>query len=179
MTLLLAAVERPPSRLGDHLLLTVLLLVGAGLCVAAMARGWRRRGRRQEPRVPPLPVAPDDPGKPVTGPMDGVYVGTVGPGGWQDRIVARGLGRRAGGDLVVTAGGIDVAGLWLPRHVLRSARVDDALAGKVMPGAGLLVVGWEHGGQLLESGFRGRASAYPQVVAAIGGLVQDQQQEVS
>lgn len=173
--LLLAAVRRPPSRLGEHLLLTLVVLAGAVLCLAAMAWGWRRRARRQEPMLAPLPQAPGHPGAPLVAPMDGVYIGTVGAGGWQDRIVARGLGRRAGGDLVVTAAGIDLAGLWLPRAGLRSARVDDALAGKVMPGAGLLVVGWEHGGMLLESGFRGRASRYPEVLDAVGGLISTHQ----
>jgi ABC-type nitrate/sulfonate/bicarbonate transport system ATPase subunit len=46
--------------------------------------------------------------------MPGVYIGSVGAGGWQDRIVGRGLGRRTGGDLVVTPAGVDVAGLFLP-----------------------------------------------------------------
>ncbi len=180
---LLAAVRRPPSRLGEHLLLTLLVLVGAALCLAAMAWGWRRRARRQEPALAPLPQAPGDPGTPLVAPMDGVYIGTVGAGGWQDRIVARGLGRRAGGDLVITAAGMDVAGLWLPRASLRSARIDDALAGKVMPGAGLLVVGWEHAGSALESGFRGQASRYAEVLTAIDGLLPasqaPMQQEVS
>ncbi len=200
---LLAAVERPPSRLGQHLLLTALVLLGAALCLAAMAWGWRRRARRQEPGLPPLPVAPADPGPPLMEPMDGVYVGTVGAGGWQDRIVARGLGRRAGGDLVITAAGADLAGLWIPRDALRSARVDDALAGKVMPGAGLLVIGWDlggvppggaggvppggagglppggAGGVPLESGFRGRASGYAEALAVIGGLLPTRQQEAS
>jgi hypothetical protein len=103
--------------------------------------------------------------------MPGVYIGSVGAGGWQDRIAGRGLGRRAGGDLVVTADGVDLAGLWLPRRSLRSVRVGPGLANKVVPGPGMLILGWDWDGQRCESAFRGQASRYPEITAAVESLL--------
>jgi len=64
-----------------------------------------------------------------------------------------------------------------------------------MPGAGLLVIGWDlggvppggaggvppggAGGVPLESGFRGRASGYAEALAVIGSLLPTRQQEAS
>ena len=41
-----------------------------------------------------------------------------------------------------------------------------------MPGTGLLVLGWEIAGRHYESGFRGAASGYEEVVAAVRGLLE-------
>jgi hypothetical protein len=103
--------------------------------------------------------------------MHGVGLGTTAPGGWQDAAVRGVLGSRADGELTVTCAGVDVAGLWLPLAALRSIRVDDRFATKFMPGTGLLVFGWESGGREYESGFRGAASGYEEVVAAVRGLL--------
>ena len=50
-------------------------------------------------------------------------------------------------------------------------RIDERFATKFMPGTGLLVFGWEIGGREYESGFRGAASGYEEVVAAVRGLL--------
>jgi hypothetical protein len=169
---------RPPDRLGEHLLLTAAVLVALLLGYLLMWRGWRRRARRVE-QLPPLPELLSPRPEPVDGalpeplaaPMPGVYIGSVGAGGWQDRIAGRGLGRRAGGELVVTAAGVDLAGLWLPRASLRSVRVGPGLANKVVPGPGMLILGWDWDGHRCESAFRGQASRYPEITTAVESLL--------
>jgi hypothetical protein len=171
---LAAAPARPPQRLGEHLLLTLVVLAVLGLAYLAMWRGWRRRARRVD-SLPPLPELvsprPEPLPEPLVPPMPGVYIGSVGAGGWQDRIAGRGLGRRAGGELVVTAAGVDLAGLWLPRSVLIAVRVGPGLANKVVPGPGMLIVGWDWDGTSCESAFRGQASRYPAIVSAVENLL--------
>lgn len=140
----------------------VLLLLFAGLA-ALMWRGWRRRAVDQELLFDELPPAPDDPGEPRTGPMTGVYVGSVRAGHWQDRITRAPLGVRSGGVLSEHAGGLrlELGGgtVWIPREDLVSVTRESKLANKVVPGGGLLVVRWRvhgrFGATLIDSGFRG------------------------
>jgi hypothetical protein len=172
--LVAAAPSRPPDRLGEHLLLTAAVVAALLLGYLLMWRGWRRRARRVE-TLPPLPELvsprPEPLPEPLAAPMPGVYIGSVGEGGWQDRIVGRGLGRRAGGDLVVTSAGVDLAGLWLPRPSLRSVRVGPGLANKVVPGPGMVILGWDWDGHRCESAFRGQASRYPEITTAVESLL--------
>jgi hypothetical protein len=168
------AVNRPPSRLGQHLLLALLVVVLIALGYLGMWRGWRRRAQRTD-SLPPLPELvsprPEPLPEPVVPPMEGVYIGSVGEGGWQDRIAGRGLGRRAGGELTVTEAGVDLAGLWLPRTSLTSVRIGPGLANKVVPGPGMVILGWDWDGNRCESAFRGQASRYPEVVSAVETLL--------
>ncbi len=62
-----------------------------------------------------------------------------------DALTARGLDahRPAAQDFFVPAD-----------RLLRGARLDTGIAGKVLTEGGLLVVTWEHGGRRLDSGFR-------------------------
>lgn len=171
---LLLAPARPPDRLGAHLLFTLLVVVLILLGYLLMWRGWRRRSARVS-SLPPLPELvdprPEPLPDPLVPPMPGVYYGSVGEGGWQDRIAGRGLGRRAGGDLVVTPAGVDLAGLWLPRASLRSVRIGPGLANKVVPGPGMVILGWDWDGTRCESAFRGQASRYPEIVSAVEPLL--------
>jgi hypothetical protein len=169
---MLALSHRPPDRLGDHLLLAgacvVLVLVVVALAVAAV----RRRGRQAPALLPQLPVPPRPFPIPLITPMPGVALGTTMASGWQDVSLGGVLGSRGSGELTITCVGIDIAGTWLPAQVLRSVRIDERFATKFMPGAGLLVIGWEATGIHYESGFRGAASRYEEVVAAVQGLLE-------
>jgi hypothetical protein len=132
----------------------VLLLV---LAYVGMWRGWRRRARKHD--LPPLTPTPDrgdlPPAKLEAG---GRYFGTTVSGDWLDRVVARGLGARSMVRLRLSADGLDVLrvadSFRIPREALRGARHDQGIAGKVIPPHGVLVVTWQHGDLLLDSGFR-------------------------
>lgn len=136
------------------LAVAVLLLVVAAV-LASMWVGWRRRGRRH--LLPPLPVVRADAAEPVLT-ATGRYFGSTVCGDWLDRVVARGLGTRSPVELSLRGAGIDVerpAGSFaIPVESLRAARHDQGIAGKVVPPHGILVVTWQHGDVLLDSGFR-------------------------
>jgi hypothetical protein len=159
-----------------RLLLVLLCLLALAAALAAMRAGWRHRGERQAD-VAPLCDVPDDLGTPLITAATGLYVGTTRDGSWQDRIVAQGFGRRAGAVASVYAAGvlIDRQGdlpVFLPADDLRAARLEPALAGKVIGRGGLLVIRWQHGGTLLDTAFRADdKSTYPAWVRAINERV--------
>ncbi|MYR43992.1 hypothetical protein GTW67_18685 [Streptomyces sp. SID5910] len=154
-------------------------VVGLGLFVALvywlMREGWKWRSTlqgdlpelpaRPSPTTtlngggkPPLPGMPDEPG-PARLTMSGRYHGSTTAGQWLDRIVAHGLGTRSRAELTLTDAGLDVvrpgaADFFVPLTALREARLDKGIAGKVLTEGGLLIVTWEHGGKLIDSGFR-------------------------
>jgi hypothetical protein len=163
--------SRPAERLGPHLLLALACVVALALVVVLAFVFTRRRTSRAAAAMPELPTAPRPFPVPMLAPMPGVGLGTTAPGGWQDAGVRGVLGSRCAGELIVTCVGVDLPGLWLPLPALRSVRIDQRFATKFMPGNGLLVFGWAVGGREYESGFRGAASGYEEVVAAVRGLL--------
>ena len=152
--------------------LAVCVLAGYGLLV-----GWRHRAQRQA-GLPELPSVPEDFGLALATPLTGLYVCTTTAGNWQDRIVARGLGRRANATAELTADGvlidrIDDDAIFLPAGSLTAVGTAPGIAGKVMglPN-GVLIVSWRLGDVELYSGFR---ADDPQLqadwIAAAGALI--------
>ncbi len=145
------------------------------LTLAGMRRGWRNRGRRQE-QLPPLPRLPELDGPELAPVLTGLYVGSTAAARWQDRVVAHSLGVRAAATARLTAEGALIerqgaSSLFLPAGQLVDARLEPALAGKVVGNGGLLVLRWRHGGQLLDSGLRADDKAgYPAWIEAVGAL---------
>ncbi|MFJ9630570.1 hypothetical protein ACIRU8_22970 [Streptomyces sp. NPDC101175] len=141
-------------------------LVGLALFVALvywlMREGWKWRGTLQGD-LPELPDAPSDPG-PARLTMSGRYHGSTTAGQWLDRIVAHGLGTRSRVELTLTDAGLDVVrpgatDFFIPAGALREALLGKGIAGKVLSEGGLLVVTWEHGDRLIDSGFRSDTAA--------------------
>ncbi|HYN73198.1 MAG TPA: transporter [Nakamurella sp.] len=134
--------------------LAVCVLAGYGLLV-----GWRHRAQRQA-GLPELPSVPEDFGRELATALTGLYVCTTTAGNWQDRIVARGLGRRANATAELTADGvlidrIDDDAIFLPAGSLTAVGTAPGIAGKVMglPN-GVLIISWRLGDVELDSGFR-------------------------
>lgn len=155
----LLAVERPPTRWGEHLLATAVLLGIVGLLYLLMWRGWRRRARRDR-GLPELPPVPDRAAASDIEPLGGLYLGTTAAGDWLDRIVAHGLGERARAQLRLLPAGIVVdregaAPFLIPASALRGARLDRGIANRVLSEGSVLVVTWDHGGRRLDTGVRG------------------------
>jgi len=133
--------------------LFALLLLG----YVGMWRGWRRRAGKHD--LPPLVPAPNVADLPEPTLQAGArYFGTTVSGDWLDRVVARGLGARSSCRLSLSGEGLDVirlAGSFrIPASALRGARHDQGIAGKVVPPHGVLVVTWQQGDLLLDTGFR-------------------------
>lgn len=162
-----------------------LLLVVLVLAYVGMWFGWRRRGRKHDlpPLVPAPPVADLPPARLTGGAR---YFGTTVSGEWLDRVVAHGLGARSTARLNLSAEGLDVirlAGSFrITLAALRGARHDQGIAGKVVPPHGVLVVTWQHGDLLLDTGFRltdeavadrGVTEAHSQWIRSISKMVRD------
>ncbi|MFD6341036.1 hypothetical protein [Streptomyces sp. NPDC060131] len=127
-----------------------------------MRQGWKWRGSLQSD-LPELPGAPEAPGEAKLS-MSGRYHGSTTAGQWLDRIVAHGLGARSRVELTLTDAGLDVVrpganDFFVPAAQLREARLDKGIAGKVLAEGGLLIVTWQHGDKLIDSGFRSDHSA--------------------
>ncbi|KOG32262.1 PH-like domain-containing protein [Streptomyces resistomycificus] len=154
-------------------------LVGLALFVALvywlMREGWKWRGTLQGD-LPELSAAPEEPGE-ARLTMSGRYHGSTTAGQWLDRIVAHGLGTRSRVELTLTDAGLDVvrpgaADFFVPREVLREARLDKGIAGKVLTEGGLLIVTWAHGERLIDSGFRSdHAAEHNEWVEAINSMI--------
>ena len=143
----------------DRALLTVVLVLVILLAAYGLLVGWRHRAARQSD-FPELPVAPDDLGDELTEPIDGLYISTTAAGHWQDRIVARGLGRRAAATVHLHPAGILIervgeSTLFLPAADVRGVGTAPGIAGKVMGMPdGILVLSWDLAGTGLDSGVR-------------------------
>ncbi|MDI9885722.1 hypothetical protein QMZ92_15365 [Streptomyces sp. HNM0645] len=170
------------------------LLLFVALVYWLMRQGWKWRGELQS-GLPELPARPraatdDGGGEPPSAGMpgdagaaglrlSGRYHGSTTAGQWLDRIVARGLGDRSRAELTLTDAGLDVvrpgaADFFIPAAALRGARLDKGIAGKVLTEGGLLVVTWEHGGRLIDSGFRSdRAAGHTAWVEALNSMTKN------
>ncbi len=152
--------------------LVAALAVLFALAVTGMSSGWCRRGRRQAwlPELPPVPAAL---GAELAAPLSGLYVGSTVATRWQDRIVARGLGARADSVATLTEAGALIRRqgaepIFLPGDRLIDARLEPALAGKVVGQGGLLVLRWRHGEHELDTGIRADDKrGYPAWITAI------------
>ncbi|MCW8383005.1 PH-like domain-containing protein [Streptomyces justiciae] len=154
-------------------------LVGLVLFIALiywlMREGWKWRGTLQGD-LPELPDAPDDLGA-ARLTMSGRYHGSTTAGQWLDRIVAHGLGTRSRVELTLTDVGLDVVrpgatDFFIPAGALREAVLGKGIAGKVLTEGGLLLVTWEHGDRLIDSGFRSdHAAEHHEWVDAINSMI--------
>ena len=147
----------PVTHVGDLIGWIIGLLVLIGLIYWLMRQGWLWR-RTQQSGIPPLPVAPGHTTE-VLLELEGRYLGSTTAGDWLDRVVAYRLGERSLVELTLSAEGLNVVrpastSFFVPVADLRGARTDRGIAGKVVPEGGLLVVTWEHGGKLLDTGVR-------------------------
>ncbi|MFC1407700.1 hypothetical protein ACEZCY_00200 [Streptacidiphilus sp. N1-12] len=147
----------PVTHVGDLIGWIIGLLVIIALLYWLMRQGWLWR-RTQQSGIPPLPAVPTTTTPPILE-LEGRYLGSTTAGNWLDRVVAHRLGDRSLVELTLGAEGLKVvrpasASFFVPVAALRGARTDRGIAGKVVPEGGLLVVTWEHGGTLLDTGVR-------------------------
>lgn len=145
------------NGLGDAWLPVAILFAALLLGYLLMWRGWRgRSGKHDIPELVPVPAVSEMPDAELQ--AGARYFGTTVAGDWLDRVVARGLGARSTARLTLSEEGLDVvrpAGSFrIPATALRGARHDMGIAGKVVPPHGLLVVTWQHGDHLLDTGLR-------------------------
>lgn len=153
-----------------------MLLAVVALLYVLMWWGWRKRARKHE--LPPLHPVPEMAGAQLRA-GQGRYFGSTVSGDWLDRVVAQSLGNRSDCTLKLTADGLEVArprlgAFHIPKNQLRGVRTETGIAGKVIPPHGVLVVTWQHGDLVLDSGFKLDAGDHDGWVEALN-LVKEKQ----
>ncbi|MGX7679559.1 PH-like domain-containing protein [Jatrophihabitans sp. DSM 45814] len=142
------------------------------LALLGLRTGWRNRGRRQS-ALPDLAAIPSTLGPDRVAELSGLYVGTTIATQWQNRVVVHSLGQRADSRARLTDDGVLIErqgsrSIFIPAGQLLDARLEPALAGKVVGRGGLLVLRWRHGDVELDTGLRADDKAgYPAWVRAI------------
>ena len=147
--------------MSDRLVPVLLLAALFGLIVAAMIRGWRRRGRSQDHLGAPEDTTLDQRGETVAhGPVDAIYVDTVLAEQPLERVVAHGLGQRSKASVSLGEAGswrLEREGapdLTIPGPDVAEVTAGPGMAGKFIGGDGLLIIRWRLGDQLLDTGLR-------------------------
>jgi hypothetical protein len=120
--------------------------------------GWKSRLRRQA-SIDELPAVPARLGGDLAPPLTGMYIGTTIALHWQDRVVAHTLGQRANAKFRLTPQGIIISragasAIFIPNGSLLDARLEAAIAGKVVGKGGVLEFRWRHGEHELDTGLR-------------------------
>ncbi|MGP9537095.1 PH-like domain-containing protein [Brachybacterium sp. AOP43-C2-M15] len=147
--------------MSDRLVPVLLLLLLFAAILAAMALGWRRRGRTQQDLPVPDASSLEQLGEGIAhGPVEAVYVDTVLAEQPLERVVAHGLGRRAAARVTLGDGGtwrLERAGapdLTIPATAVTELTSGPGMAGKFIGGDGLLIIRWRLGDRLLDTGLR-------------------------
>lgn len=147
--------------MSERLVPVLLLVVLFAATLAAMAWGWKRRGRSQRHLPPPADRTLSQLGEGLDhGPVDAVYVDTVLAEQPLERVVAHGLGQRAKARVTLGDGGswrLEREGapdLTISAADLAEVTSGPGMAGKFIGGDGLLILRWRLGDQLLDTGLR-------------------------
>ncbi|WP_041684617.1 PH-like domain-containing protein [Renibacterium salmoninarum] len=142
------------DKLGPVLFAVALVLA----IFVLMAIGWRNRKRNQAgfPDLPEIPTL-SEPNFAVAG----QYVSTTRAGDWLDRIAVHGLGVRSAAQIEIFPEGVLISrsgagDLFLAREQIQEVRTESGMAGKFVEKDGLVVLTWQWGEILLDSGFRTR-----------------------
>ena len=177
--MLVAATSAPVTQWPERLMLVGLVLVAILAALWGMRRGWRRRADRQVDLSAPAP-APSALTSVDLGPVPGVYLGSTFHGDWLDRIVVHEMGVRSRASCEVGYEGIllrreGARDLFVPAENLFSVGTARGIAGKAYERGGVLVVTWDLGDKVLDTGFRADAAEDQEsLLAVLQGLVGQQ-----
>lgn len=163
----------------------VILVVVAAAAGWGMWLGWRRRVRASTVAVPAIPAVPDDLGATRLGPLEATYVSSTTAGDWLDRVAAHDLGSRSAAQVEVHDAGVllrrrGAADLFVPADRLRTVGTTPGMAGKFMGRDGLVVLTWDSGDRVLDTGLLVRhRSQRPALVQAVQALIPGLRGEVA
>lgn len=160
------------------LLITVLALI-AWLTLSVYRGRVSRPPSRQALAMVPFPQPPLELAGPEGAALlpatTAMYLGTTMAGDWNDPVHVGDIAIQAQATLHVSQAGmlvdrIGASPLWVPAGSVRGARLGRSLSGRVQAGDGLLVVTWQHGGHLLDTGLRGDEAQYPDLLRTLRAL---------
>ena len=172
-------VSAPVTQWPLRILLVLVVVAVIALVLLGMRAGWRRRAREQGDIAEPL-LPPDVLADTTAGPVSGVFLGSTHHGDWLDRIVVHDLGVRSRASAEVGSSGVALRregarDVFIPAATVRAAEMARGIAGKAYERDGVLVVTWELGGRLVDTGFRADvADEQRQLRDAIVGLTAEQ-----
>lgn len=147
------------------------------LALWGMRKGWQHRAERQSDVPAPAELPPAGfPGAglaPIAG-ISGLYAGSAVHGDWTDRIVVHELGVRSRASIAVGEQGVWIdrdgaRSLFIPGPAISGVRVDRGTAGTVRAKDSVIVITWQLGDRLLDTGFR--ADDSPAHAALLDGLM--------
>lgn len=167
----------PVTDWGPRLVLTAVVVVVIVAVLWLMWRAWQRKGSRQldVPSVVDL-REPRDVSGALLGPLPGKYLASTRAGDWLDRVVVHGLGVPSRASLAVLPDGVLIErqgadDLFLARASLRGVRLDRAIAGAVFEDGGVVVISWQLGEAVVDTGFRAQEyTRHDEVVRAVEAL---------
>lgn len=148
------------GTLVGSLIMAALLVLLVAFLIRQMVRGWKHRMARQAELIGNLPGLPDTVGPVLTGPTNGLYVGSTLVPHWNDRVAAAALGFRAKAVLTRYPEGIMVrrsgtGPIWIPDDSIVALRTERAIAGKALTHEGILAIRWRlPSGTEIDTGFR-------------------------
>ena len=179
MLLAVEPVSAPVTQWPMRILLVLLVLGVIALVLLGMRSGWLRRARAQsdiaEPQLPPDVLADA-----VTEPVGGVFLGSTHHGDWLDRIVVHDLGVRSRATAEVGPAGVALRregarDVYIPVACVRGTGMARGIAGKAYERDGVLIITWDLGGRLVDTGFRADVAEEQRTLRdAILGLMADQ-----
>ena len=157
-----------PERIALTLATVGLLL----LAFYGMRRGWRARAGRQS--AIPAPVESLGTAASAIVQFPGRFIGSSISGDWLDRVVVHDLGIPSKCTMFVHSEGVvfrreGARDVCIPSASVREIRIDDAVGADVVDSA--VVVTWELGPALIDTGFRAQASgAYKAILTAVTSI---------
>ena len=163
-----ATVTNWPLRIA----LVVAMLAVIGLALWGMRRGWVNRQARQADVPAPL-ESPTDPDVWVAE-VQGVFIGTSRAGDWLDRIAVHDLGIRSRATVHAGSSGVWIEreaarSCWIPREAVLAVRLDRGVSATARSKESVIIIQWQLGGSLIETGFRADESDGQRTV--LDGLV--------
>ena len=167
----------PVTHLWSRVIGTVVMLAVIAGIYLLMWRGWRKRQQRQADVEPPQSLAEawDAEHDPGDG-FEAVYVSTTRSGDWLDRIAVHGFGNRSLAAVALYPHGIfiDRSGhgepdISIPAEAVRDARPATGMAGKYLREEGIVVITWQHGDHVLDTGVKPRFEADRDELLRIAG----------
>jgi hypothetical protein len=147
--------QAPVTNWPLRILLVGVVMAITALVLWAMWRGWQGRLRRQGD----LPMPASDAPGPWQMAAEGMMLGTSSSGDWLDRIVVADLGVPSRSVMHFADSGvwierIGARSVFIPSPQIRGVRLDRGVAGMVREKDGVLVVTWQLGDRLVDTGFR-------------------------
>lgn len=167
------AESAPVTDIGPRTLLTLAMFALIGLAFLGMRKGWQNRAKRE---VAPISTAIPTSAIALTEKHPARFAGTTISGRWLDRITNYGLGTPRSAFVQVFDSGIFVTddldfNLWIAKDVITNVGTKRGIAGDVVEKDGMLVITWQLGDLVVDSGIRvNRHQEHELVISALSGF---------